>query len=148
MPCRLLTELLILTKYFSPGFHSGFLSTHTRRDIYHICMACFIGLLGPFTFFDVSKTKLLQLFTSLIRWISFLSMIILSLMRINNGHVVTPSAANMSQSSKLKLRNFHRSLIFTNFLFQMRFFISMIFVFYFIKNFFPYISTIFSCSVG
>ena len=50
-------------------------SGHTRRDIYHLCMLCFICLLGPFAFFDVSKTKLLQLFTSALRWTSFISMI-------------------------------------------------------------------------
>ena len=80
---------------FRPGFHSPFLSSHTRRDVYHLVMLCFVGLLGPFTFFDVSKTKLLQLVTSLIRWVSFLSMIILAIMRISSGHSIKPESANI-----------------------------------------------------
>ena len=74
-------------------------------------LGVFIGILGPFAFFDVSKTKLLQLVTSLVRWISFLSMIILgkeriqsiflllissAIMRIANGNSVTPVVADIS----------------------------------------------------
>uniref|UniRef100_A0A2K5QP40 Transmembrane protein 104 n=1 Tax=Cebus imitator TaxID=2715852 RepID=A0A2K5QP40_CEBIM len=40
-----------------------------RVDAYHIYLAIFTLLLGPFTFFDVQKTKYLQILTSLMRWI-------------------------------------------------------------------------------
>ena len=64
-------------------------------------MLCFICLLGPFAFFDVSKTKLLQLFTSALRWTSFISMIVLSIIRIAGGHHVTPVGANFAQIPNL-----------------------------------------------
>lgn len=85
----------------TPGFESEFLSKHSRRDIYHLVMLCFICLLGPFAFFDVSKTKLLQLFTSALRWTSFISMIVLSIIRIAGGHYVTPVGANFAQIPNL-----------------------------------------------
>ena len=46
----------------------------------HRCLVCLINacmqllftlLLGPFTFFNVQKTKLLQLFTSVMRWTTY-----------------------------------------------------------------------------
>uniref|UniRef100_G3QL87 Transmembrane protein 104 n=1 Tax=Gorilla gorilla gorilla TaxID=9595 RepID=G3QL87_GORGO len=40
-----------------------------RVDAYRIYLAIFTLLLGPFTFFDVQKTKYLQILTSLMRWI-------------------------------------------------------------------------------
>ncbi|XP_039595321.1 transmembrane protein 104-like [Polypterus senegalus] len=45
----------------------------------------FTLLLGPFTFFNVQKTKYLQIGTSLMRWIAFTTMIILALIRIGKG---------------------------------------------------------------
>ncbi|EPY84950.1 transmembrane protein 104 [Camelus ferus] len=47
--------------------------------------AVFTLLLGPFTFFDVQKTKYLQILTSLMRWIAFAIMIVLALVRIGHG---------------------------------------------------------------
>ncbi|XP_048969877.1 transmembrane protein 104 isoform X1 [Canis lupus dingo] len=49
-------------------------------------MAVFTLLLGPFTFFDVQKTKYLQILTSLMRWVAFAIMIVLALVRIGHGH--------------------------------------------------------------
>nr|XP_005332585.1 transmembrane protein 104 isoform X1 [Ictidomys tridecemlineatus]XP_021586878.1 transmembrane protein 104 isoform X1 [Ictidomys tridecemlineatus] len=56
-----------------------------RVDAYHIYLAVFTLLLGPFTFFDVQKTKYLQILTSLMRWIAFAIMIVLALVRIGKG---------------------------------------------------------------
>ncbi|XP_044528295.1 transmembrane protein 104 [Gracilinanus agilis] len=56
-----------------------------RIDAYRIYLAVFTLLLGPFTFFDVQKTKYLQILTSLMRWIAFAIMIILALIRIGHG---------------------------------------------------------------
>ena len=38
-----------------------------RTDVYKIFVAVFIGVLGPFAYFNVSKTKYLQIFTTLMR---------------------------------------------------------------------------------
>lgn len=56
-----------------------------RGDAYRIYLAAFTVFLGPFTFFDVQKTKYLQLLTSLMRWVAFAIMIILALVRIGHG---------------------------------------------------------------
>ncbi|XP_015988046.2 transmembrane protein 104 isoform X2 [Rousettus aegyptiacus] len=56
-----------------------------RVDVYHIYLAIFTLLLGPFAFFDVQKTKYLQILTSLMRWIAFAIMIALALVRIGRG---------------------------------------------------------------
>ncbi|XP_062936898.1 transmembrane protein 104 isoform X1 [Cynocephalus volans] len=56
-----------------------------RVDAYRIFLAVFTLLLGPFTFFDVQKTKYLQILTSLMRWIAFTIMIVLALVRIGHG---------------------------------------------------------------
>ncbi|XP_012588606.1 PREDICTED: transmembrane protein 104 isoform X2 [Condylura cristata] len=56
-----------------------------RVDAYRIYLAVFTLLLGPFTFFDVQKTKYLQILTSLMRWIAFAIMIVLALVRIGHG---------------------------------------------------------------
>ncbi|XP_022379162.1 transmembrane protein 104 isoform X1 [Enhydra lutris kenyoni] len=57
-----------------------------RVDAYRIYLAVFTLLLGPFTFFDVQKTKYLQILTSLMRWVAFAIMIVLALVRIGHGH--------------------------------------------------------------
>ncbi|CAK6438496.1 unnamed protein product [Pipistrellus nathusii] len=57
-----------------------------RVDVYRIYLAVFTLLLGPFTFFDVQKTKYLQILTSLMRWVAFSIMIVLALVRIGRGH--------------------------------------------------------------
>ncbi|ELK37083.1 Transmembrane protein 104, partial [Myotis davidii] len=56
-----------------------------RGDVYRVYLAVFTLLLGPFTFFDVQKTKYLQILTSLMRWIAFAIMIVLALVRIGRG---------------------------------------------------------------
>ncbi|CAI9599085.1 unnamed protein product [Staurois parvus] len=40
-----------------------------RINAYRIYLAVFTLLLGPFTFFNVQKTKYLQILTSLMRWL-------------------------------------------------------------------------------
>lgn len=56
-----------------------------RKDAYRIFLAIFTLLLGPFTFFNAQKTKYLQIITSLMRWIAFIMMIVLALLRIGRG---------------------------------------------------------------
>ncbi|XP_074967085.1 transmembrane protein 104 isoform X1 [Phalacrocorax aristotelis] len=68
-----------------------------RIDAYRLYLAAFTLLLGPFTFFNVQKTKYLQIITSLMRWIAFILMIILALIRISRGQAEGhPSMAQLS----------------------------------------------------
>ncbi|KAG5309818.1 TM104 protein, partial [Acromyrmex insinuator] len=48
----------------------------TRLDVYRIFLTMFVLLLGPFVFFNVQKTKYLQLLTSVMRWLAFTIMIV------------------------------------------------------------------------
>ncbi|XP_018337345.1 PREDICTED: transmembrane protein 104 homolog isoform X1 [Trachymyrmex septentrionalis] len=50
--------------------------TFTRLDVYRIFLTVFVLLLGPFVFFNVQKTKYLQLLTSVMRWLAFTIMIV------------------------------------------------------------------------
>ncbi|XP_050346313.1 transmembrane protein 104 homolog isoform X2 [Nymphalis io] len=50
-------------------------STYTRFDCYRVALLTFFGAMGPFVFFNVQKTKYLQLFTSGMRWLAFAIMI-------------------------------------------------------------------------
>uniref|UniRef100_UPI00398EA098 transmembrane protein 104 n=1 Tax=Pristiophorus japonicus TaxID=55135 RepID=UPI00398EA098 len=56
-----------------------------KLQMYCLKTTAFSLLLGPFTFFNVQKTKYLQIITSLMRWIAFIIMIILALIRISKG---------------------------------------------------------------
>lgn len=60
-------------------------STITRGNAYRIFLLVFLGLVGPFTFFNVQKTKYLQIFTTLMRWIAFTSMIVLCALALGQG---------------------------------------------------------------
>ncbi|XP_011873590.1 PREDICTED: transmembrane protein 104 homolog isoform X3 [Vollenhovia emeryi] len=50
-------------------------STFNRLDAYRIFVTMFVVSLGPFVFFNVQKTKYLQLVTSIMRWLAFTIMI-------------------------------------------------------------------------
>ncbi|XP_077490387.1 transmembrane protein 104 [Amblyomma americanum] len=60
-------------------------STISRGSAYRIFLLGFLCLVGPFTFFNVQKTKYLQIFTTLMRWIAFLSMILLCALALGQG---------------------------------------------------------------
>lgn len=45
---------------------------------------------GPFGFFNVTKTKYLQIFTSLMRWLAFSAMVTLACLRLANGKIHHP----------------------------------------------------------
>lgn len=57
----------------------------TRKDAYRVFLSIFTLLLGPFVFFNAQKTKYLQILTSLMRWMAFVMMIVLALVRIGKG---------------------------------------------------------------
>ncbi|XP_053670389.1 transmembrane protein 104 homolog [Anopheles nili] len=54
----------------------------TRLDVYRLCLLVFVTVLGPFTFFNVQKTKYLQLLTVLFRWLAFTVMISIAVHRL------------------------------------------------------------------
>ncbi|GFY39094.1 transmembrane protein 104 [Trichonephila inaurata madagascariensis] len=68
----------------------------SRGGAYRIFVISFMLLLGPFVFFNVQKTKYLQIFTTIMRWLAFSTMIILASVALfkgkGKGH---PSAANI-----------------------------------------------------
>ncbi|XP_050309814.1 transmembrane protein 104 homolog [Anthonomus grandis grandis] len=70
----------------------------TRMDMYRIYVVLFGLLVGPFTYFNVQKTKYLQFFTISIRWIAFTIMVTLACVRlINNGQQGHPSLINVAE---------------------------------------------------
>ncbi|XP_060521183.1 transmembrane protein 104 homolog [Cylas formicarius] len=54
----------------------------TKMDIYRMYVTVFGLLIGPFTYFNVQKTKYLQMFTVSVRWIAFTIMLTLACVRL------------------------------------------------------------------
>jgi len=54
----------------------------TRGNAYRVYVAAFLLTLGPFTFFNLSKTKYLQMFTTVMRWLAFTTMVVLAVIRL------------------------------------------------------------------
>lgn len=67
-----------------------------RFDAYRVALAGFIVLLGPFTFFNVTKTKYLQLLTTIMRWLAFGVMITLAGLRLSKGKIFNPPVSDFS----------------------------------------------------
>ena len=44
-------------------------SDYSRLDVYRIFVGVFIGIVGPFVFFNLTKTKYIQIVTTLTRWL-------------------------------------------------------------------------------
>lgn len=56
----------------------------------------FVLLLGPFTFFNVTKTKYLQLLTTVMRWLAFIIMVTLACVRLSKGNIFHPAVSQFS----------------------------------------------------
>ncbi|XP_006611211.1 hydroxyacylglutathione hydrolase, mitochondrial-like isoform X2 [Apis dorsata] len=70
--------------------------TLNRSDAYRIFLSIFIFLLGPFVFFNIQKTKYLQLLTSAMRSLAFTIMIVYALKNLFiHGPQGNPPAANI-----------------------------------------------------
>ncbi|XP_062507941.1 transmembrane protein 104-like isoform X2 [Corticium candelabrum] len=66
--------------------------TVTKKQAYYIFLLGFTLILGPFVFFNVQKTKYLQIFTSATRYIALVLMVVVSLIDIlKNGNRVKPT---------------------------------------------------------
>ena len=59
---------------------------------FRIFLAVFTVMAGPFGFFNVTKTKYLQIFTSLMRWLAFTAMVTLACLRLSNGKIFHPKS--------------------------------------------------------
>ncbi|XP_077979470.1 transmembrane protein 104-like isoform X2 [Glandiceps talaboti] len=57
----------------------------TRIDAYRLFLGCFTVLVGPFVFFNVQKTKYLQIGTSVLRWLAFGTMIVIAVKKLIDG---------------------------------------------------------------
>lgn len=62
-----------------------------RKQAYHIFLASFICIVGPFCFFNAQKTLPMQIITTFLRWSSFLMMIIIALIGISENQGFTKS---------------------------------------------------------
>ncbi|XP_041473627.1 transmembrane protein 104-like isoform X1 [Lytechinus variegatus] len=67
--------------------------TITRMNAYRIYLAIFSVSLGVFVYFNVQKTKYLQIFTTIMRWLAFLTMIFSSVIYISRGKSSAKPAA-------------------------------------------------------
>lgn len=54
----------------------------SQMDVYRIFVAVFIIIVGPFSYFNLQKTKYLQVATSSMRWCAFMIMISIAIVRI------------------------------------------------------------------
>jgi len=70
--------------------------TLNRMDAYRIALAVFVVALGPFAFFNVTKTKYLQMLTTLMRWIAFIVMIALACIRLEKGYIYQPPVSDFA----------------------------------------------------
>ncbi|XP_032231273.1 transmembrane protein 104 [Nematostella vectensis] len=73
--------------------------TLSTGNVYRIYLLIFSLALGPFSFFNVQKTKYLQYLTTLLRWKAFIMMIVLATMLIAEQKQTTthaPVAADLS----------------------------------------------------
>ncbi|XP_015182465.1 PREDICTED: transmembrane protein 104 homolog [Polistes dominula] len=72
-------------------------STLDRLSAYRMFLTTFIFMLGPFVFFNIQKTKYLQLLTSAMRWLAFTIMIVYAVRKlIINGPRGNPPLADVT----------------------------------------------------
>lgn len=70
----------------------------TKLDMYRVYIMIFALVVGPFTYFNLQKTKYLQFFTISIRWIAFAIMVTLATIRlIKLGQLGHPSLINLKE---------------------------------------------------
>lgn len=71
-------------------------STKTRLDAYRIFLAVFVCTIGQFVFCNVTKTKYLQIATTLMRWQAFIVMVALAILKLVNGSPASPPTSRIS----------------------------------------------------
>jgi len=70
-------------------------SSRTRMDAYRIFLAVFICTLGQFVFCNVTKTKYLQVATTLMRWLAFTVMVALAIVRLVGSKPASPPTSSV-----------------------------------------------------
>ena len=60
-------------------------SSATKIDVYRIIVGTFALIVGPFTYFNVQKTKYLQVLTTSMRWCAFTIMVTLACIHIHSS---------------------------------------------------------------
>ncbi|XP_065899907.1 transmembrane protein 104-like isoform X2 [Dysidea avara] len=70
-------------------------------ETYYVFLAVFTLLLCPWTFFNVQKTKILQIVTTITRNLAFIMMIVLALIEIIQGNRVGPKAFDFKELPNL-----------------------------------------------
>ena len=68
---------------------------------YYVFLTLFAFTLGPFCFFNVTKTKWLQLFTTAMRWITFIMLIAIAIWGIASRQGFTPDSPRPPESSQV-----------------------------------------------
>lgn len=67
-----------------------------RFEVYQIALTVFFLCMLPFVFFNVQKTKWLQILTTILRWVSFLMMISIAIARIAKNGAARPPLADIA----------------------------------------------------
>jgi len=70
--------------------------TQTRLDAYRIFLAGFVSTIGLFVFCNVTKTKYLQIVTTLMRWQAFIVMVALAILTLVNESPASPPTSKIS----------------------------------------------------
>lgn len=77
-------------------------SSLRKIDVYRISVAIFSLLVGPFAYFNIQKTKYIQIFTTTMRWCAFIIMVTLACIRLQTkGQQGFPSMFEFSGLSAL-----------------------------------------------
>lgn len=71
-------------------------SSQTRLDAYRIFLAVFVCTIGQFVFCNVTKTKYLQMMTTVMRWLAFSVMVILATIRLTSDGPAKPPSSELS----------------------------------------------------
>eukprot|EP00055_Hartaetosiga_balthica_P005544 m.16422 g.16422 ORF g.16422 m.16422 type:complete len:445 (-) comp4613_c0_seq2:481-1815(-) len=78
------------------------------KHAYYLFLTFFAVVIGPFCFFNVQKTKLLQIFTTGMRWVTFILMIAIAIFGISSkkgftkqDHIPKPSHVGIFHASGL-----------------------------------------------
>ncbi|KAK7082107.1 hypothetical protein SK128_019842, partial [Halocaridina rubra] len=56
-----------------------------RLDMYRMCTLIFVGVMGPFVFFNLTKTKYMQIMTTITRWLAMGTMITWAIVILGEG---------------------------------------------------------------
>lgn len=72
-------------------------------NTYRVYVGAFALIMGPFCFFDVQKTKFLQLFTTSMRWITFITLIVVAVIGIASRSGFTPADPPPPEAGDVRL---------------------------------------------